>query len=81
MLVPVYDIVGRRRVGLRFLVQMAVESDRVHGDLGARDAAIDDHVDQVVVAIEAVHVHATLAVTVPQRCEARSLRVIHPRAE
>jgi trans-aconitate methyltransferase len=56
---------------------MAVEGDRVHGDLGARYAAIDDHVELVVAAIEAVDVHATLAVTVPQRCQARSLRVIH----
>jgi hypothetical protein len=56
---------------------MAVERDRVHRYLGARNAAIDDHVEQVVVPIEAVDVHATLAVTVPQRCQARSLRLIH----
>ena len=60
---------------------VAVQSDRVHGDLGAHYAAIDDHVEQVVLAIEAVNVHTTLAVTVPQRCHARSLRVIDPRAE
>jgi hypothetical protein len=34
-------------------------------------------VEQVVVPIEAVDVHATRAVTVPQRCQARSLRLIH----
>jgi hypothetical protein len=56
---------------------MAVERDRVHRDLGARDAAVDDHVKQVVVPVEAVDVHATLAVTVSQRWQARSLRLIH----
>jgi hypothetical protein len=72
------DLVGRRRVGLRFLAHVAVQSDRVYRDLGARYAAIDDHVEQVVFAIEAVDVHTTLAITIPQRCQARSLRVIHP---
>jgi hypothetical protein len=57
---------------------MAVESDHVHGDLGARYAATDDHVEQVVVAIETVDVHTTLAITVPQRFQARSLRAIDP---
>ncbi|MDP9347523.1 MAG: hypothetical protein M3P44_17785 [Actinomycetota bacterium] len=31
---------------------MPVKSDRVHRDLGTRYAAIDDHVEQVVVAVE-----------------------------